>query len=372
MRSKLLFLTLKIFSETGGIEKVCRVAGKSMYELAIESGSSLNIFSMHDAAESESDKYFPSAIYSAFNGRKFQFVFNSIKAGIKSGVVIFSHVNLLSVGFLIKLFSPKTKVLMFAHGIEIWKELPSWKIKMLHRLDYILSVSHFTKNKIKKLYNLPEEKCFILNNCLDPFLPKINSTQKKSGLQDKYGLKNEDFVIMTLTRLSYKEKNKNYDKVIFAIKELLAEHPHLKYLFVGKYDEQEKARLDAVIKEMNLEGIVVFTGFVPDDELADHYNLADLFIIPSEKEGFGIVFIEAMYYGKSVIAGNRDGSVDALANGELGILVDPQKQEEITGAIKRVIENKTAFIPDRELLLSKFSYSVYKNNLKNILEESKN
>ena len=74
---------------------------------------------------------------------------------------------------------------------------------------------------------------------------------------------------------------------------------------------------------MNLSESVIFTGYVKDEEVAAHFSIADIYIMPSTKEGFGIIFIEAMFYGKPVIAGNKDGSADALQNGTLGILVNP-------------------------------------------------
>ena len=117
-----------------------------------------------------------------------------------------------------------------------------------------------------------------------------------------------------------------------------------------------------------MTGSVFFTGFVPDEELADHYNMCDVYIMPSEKEGFGISFIEALYYNKPVIAGNRDGTADALLDGRLGLLVDPRSQQEITAAIKKVIGNVSAFRPDRELLMEHFSYGVYKKNWKRVLD----
>ena len=92
-----------------------------------------------------------------------------------------------------------------------------------------------------------------------------------------------------------------------------------------------------MIKKRGLQQQVIFTGFVPDEELADHFNLADIYIMPSEKEGFGIVFIEAMFYHKPVIAGNKDGSVDALLNGSLGLLVNPESLDEVTCALIRMI-----------------------------------
>ena len=85
--------------------------------------------------------------------------------------------------------------------------------------------------------------------------------------------------------------------------------------------------------------------------------------MPSRKEGFGIVFIEAMYYGLPVIAGNMDGSSDALLHGKLGQLVNPDSVEEIANAISNILKNKPSYIPDRKLLIQHFSYETYKNNL---------
>lgn len=62
---------------------------------------------------------------------------------------------------------------------------------------------------------------------------------------------------------------------------------------------------------------MLLTGHIADAELADHYRLATPFALPSEREGFGIVFLEALGCGRPVLAGNRDGSVDPLANGWL-------------------------------------------------------
>jgi glycosyltransferase involved in cell wall biosynthesis len=75
-----------------------------------------------------------------------------------------------------------------------------------------------------------------------------------------------------------------------------------------------------------------------------------------------------MYYGLPVIAGNKDGSVDALCNGELGLLVDPLDTVAIENAIEKILINKNAFIPNRELLMKHFSYEQYKLQLELILD----
>ena len=144
----------------------------------------------------------------------------------------------------------------------------------------------------------------------------------------------------------------------------------MKYLLAGSYDEEEKKYLDAIIERLGLEAYVVMTGYVADEELAAHFSMADIYVMPSMKEGFGIVFIEAMYYGLPVIAGNRDGSVDALCNGKLGLLVDPADINAIQKAIEKMLADKNAYKPNRELLMQRFSYDSYKVKMESILAKA--
>lgn len=365
-----LFLTLRIFSATGGIEKVCRLAGKALYELSGESYiQGIKVFSLYDEPADINTTYFPETIFSGFAKKRIRFLYAAIHKGIHSQIIILSHVNLLTVGYFIKLFSPKTKVILIAHGIEVWSSFPGWKKRMLQRCDQVIPVSDFTKKKMMEMYQLPEQKFTILNNCLDPFLPPPKQTKKDNSLLARYGMNASDMVLLTLTRLASKEKYKGYDQVIQAVYELRNTHPAIKYLLVGKYDATEKARLDAIIKRLGLQNQVVFSGFIADEELAAHYALADVYIMPSQKEGFGIVFIEAMFYGKPVIAGNKDGSADALKNGNLGLLVDPDNQQQITHALVEVLSNTEKYIPNHQEVMQNFSFEVYKEKLKGILGE---
>jgi glycosyltransferase involved in cell wall biosynthesis len=157
--------------------------------------------------------------------------------------------------------------------------------------------------------------------------------------------------------------------VLHSIKDLSIRYPSIKYLIVGRYDSAEKKRLDTIIEKEQIEDQVIFTGYIQDNEIAEHYNLADIYIMPSKKEGFGIVFIEAMYYGLPVIAGNKDGSADALLNGKLGLLVNPDNEEAIRNSIQTVINNKANYIPDKALLMEHFSFDAYKQKLTKILKE---
>ncbi len=368
MANKILFLTLKIFSATGGIEKVCRVVGKAIYEMSIAGNATGQVFCMHDSqADANNNKYFPSDIFHGFDGRRFSFIFTSLLKGRKSHTVILSHINLLLVGWLIKKIAPSTKIILFAHGIEVWELLSPRKKKMLACCDKIFAVSSYTSEKLQEMHQVPASKCKVLNNCLDPFLQDARRVKFSSTMRKKYGYNEQDVVLFTLTRLSSTEKYKGYDKVLYALATLKEVHPELRYLLAGSYDAKEKAYLDDLINELGLTDIVTIAGFIKEEELIDHFSNSNVYVMPSMKEGFGIVFIEAMFYGLPVIAGNSDGSVDALCHGKLGTLVDPLDVNAIAAAINRIMINKTAYIPDHKLLMNEFGYDTYKARIEKLI-----
>jgi glycosyltransferase involved in cell wall biosynthesis len=239
---------------------------------------------------------------------------------------------------------------------------------MLQSCDLVICVSKFTKNKVIEMQGVKMEKCAILNNCLDPFLPIPKLKIKLSELRKRYGITEEHKILFTLTRISARERYKGYDKVLEALASLKTTIPNIRYLVAGRYDAKEKSLLDEKVIELGLQDIVIIPGFIPENEIAAHFTLADIYIMPSKKEGFGIVFIEAMFYGLPIIAGNKDGSTDALLNGKLGLLVDPDNVNEIASAVRKISSDNVSFIPDRFILAENFSYEAYKNKLEQILQ----
>jgi phosphatidylinositol alpha-1,6-mannosyltransferase len=79
--------------------------------------------------------------------------------------------------------------------------------------------------------------------------------------------------------------------------------------------------------------VVRFLGFVPEEDLLDLYRLADLYVMPSTEEGFGIVYLEAAGCGLRVVGGVGGGSADAVPNDKVGVLVDPSDTVSLTAAI---------------------------------------
>jgi len=365
---RILFLTLRIFSATGGIEKVCRILGKALFENTFSGNCSLEICSSHDSFnQAKENFYFTADCFNGFENKRFKFLNAAFCKGIKSDVVILSHINLLPIGWLIKLFSPKTKLLMLAHGIEVWSLPLGIKKKMLNACDEILCVSQFTKDEMIKLHGDSAKKYSVLNNCLDPFLPILANQNDSKDLRSKYGFAPIDKILFTLTRMDATERYKGYDRVLQAMALLKNEFPNLKYIIGGSYDKIEKNKIDELIIELGLKDNVMITGFIPDEILKEYFLMSDVYVMPSYNEGFGIVFIEAMYFGLPVIAGNKDGSVDALLNGKLGTLIDSMDINALRNAIETIIKSSSKAKVDKDVLMANFGYEVYKEKINGIL-----
>jgi phosphatidyl-myo-inositol dimannoside synthase len=155
---------------------------------------------------------------------------------------------------------------------------------------------------------------------------------KSDALLDRYALRGK-LIMLTVGRLDPHERRKGHDKIIKALPEIMQTFANVVYLVVGEGDD--RARLQTLAHSLGIDDAVLFAGRVEPDELPLFYRLADLFVMPSTQEGFGIVFLEAAASGLHAIGGNADGSVDALADGALGTLVDPDDAAALVNAIKQ-------------------------------------
>ncbi|MFT5370313.1 MAG: glycosyltransferase involved in cell wall biosynthesis, partial [Candidatus Latescibacterota bacterium] len=138
------------------------------------------------------------------------------------------------------------------------------------------------------------------------------------------------------------DQRKGHDKVLQAMPQLPED---VVYLIGGRGREED--RLRQITADLKLENRVHFLGFVADEDLPTLYNLCDVFVMPNrvtegtalagDIEGFGITFIEAGSCEKPVIAGRSGGAVEAVLDGQTGLIVDPTSENEIAQAILRLL-----------------------------------
>lgn len=328
---------------------------------------------MYDNNTHTDQRYIAKSSFKGFGGKRVSFALALIKKAFSTDKLILSHINLLLFGKIVKRLKPSAKIILWAHGIEVWRAIPNWKKKFLQEKSEIWAVSNYTKHQLIERHQIPSANIKVLNNTIDPFYKVSEDFSKPSNLLERYQIKPNDFVLFTLTRLSATEHAKNYDLVINAVKALKDRLPQLIYVIGGKADEQEQIRLTQLIEKHKLTESVKIIGFIEEREIEAHYHLADCFVLPSKKEGFGIVLIEAAACGCQVIGGNVDGSTDALLNGELGQIVAPDSEVEIIEAIQKAIHN-TQHQPklQQELTLQDFGFERYIDKVSCLIAKSVN
>ena len=366
----LLFLNLTAFSNQGGIEKFNRCFLKALHQLSQSGLLSCNSFSLYDNCCEE--YYYPSNYYTACNGNKIKFIYKALLKIRKHDTIILGHLHLSIFVWLIKLlYSPK-RIIIIIHGIEAEQNSNYFKRFALLHAHNILAVSNYTKSLLLKNYKIKPLKIIIFPNTIDPKFLMPRSGSSKDDLRLRYNIGADKFVLFTLARLSFAEQYKGYDKVLACLPNLIPQYPQLIYVLAGKADDKEFVRITELISQYKIKDHVKLIGFIHDDELYAHYNMANLFIMPSYKEGFGIVFLEALIVGLPVIGGNIDGTVDALDNGRFGTLINPNSNIEIQKAIVAAIEKHSYNYIGKEnhiaSVINKFGFDEFKKRLNLILK----
>jgi glycosyltransferase involved in cell wall biosynthesis len=372
MSKNVILFTLQTFSTTGGIQKMTRTLGHSLHRAAEKNGWNFELRSAYDKQDDLMEQYLPAVNFKGFGIHRVNFVLKTLSSPVAPDVAILSHINLAIIGLIIKLINPRCRLWLVAHGIEVWRPLSFFKRLMLKHCDNVICVSSYTKQQMISRHSLSTDKCVVLNNAIDPFMRLPDTFTKPQNLLRRYGLNDNDFIVFSLTRLASTEQYKGYDQVIRVLGSLKSKFPQIKYVLSGKYDEQEHIRIKKLIEAHEVSEHVILTGFIDEAELTDHFLLADLFVLPSKKEGFGIVFIEALACGLPVICGNADGSIDAIRNGELGEAIDPDNLTELHTAITGHLQKHMAADTRKSLqekCISHFNEHDYMTKLEQLINE---
>lgn len=267
-------------------------------------------------------------------------VINLVVKDHKFDLIVCAHLNLLPVACLCNLLI-RAPLLQILYGIDAWTRTDRWTVNLLaSRADRYISISQITKNKFASWSKVDKDKIDLLSNAID--IEKYGPGPKPKYLIDRYGLQGKT-VIMTLGRMAAEEKAKGFDQILEIMPDLVKRFPSLVYLMVG--DGSDRPRLGEKAKDLGLKDKVVFTGLVPETEKADHYRLADAYVMPSRLEGFGFVFLEALACGIPVVASKIDGGREALLDGKLGGLADPADPQDILQKILEALKPPKGYVP---------------------------
>ena len=348
-----LALTADSYSGKGGIAEFNRI----FFRALMKTGYIHNIFIQSRNQES-SDIQNDLIVDLNKSGSKAGYVFSTIINTLKykPDVIFCGHINLVLPAWIIaKIFG--IPVWLNMHGIEAWKKPGQIKSKIIKSAKLVTCVSRFTRNKFLSWANMPPSRVMVLPNSIDEnFKPGDRELSRK-----KLGL-NADKILLTVGRLSTTEQYKGQDKVINALPEILESYPDLIYIIAGEGDD--KNRLEIMAREKGVIKHVLFSGSISSSSLPDYYSAADLFVMPSTGEGFGIVYLEAMASGTRAMGLNEGGSIDPLQDGLLGMVTTEDKlAQDIISALGN---NNTSDIAEQ--VIKTFGYKNFCQHVKCLFE----
>jgi glycosyltransferase involved in cell wall biosynthesis len=358
-----------IFQFTGGIQVYSTFLLEALEELYPQ--IEYEVFLKHDN-NLPADYDFSENINFHFAGdwpkqvRTYIFSAQLIKYAIynRPNLIISTHINFSPIAYYLNRLL-KIPYWIVVHGIDAWNISNPSLLGALSGAQRIFSVSEYTRERILQQHNISPEKISVLPNTVNT--QKFHIGPKPQYLLQKYRLKPEQPVILTVSRLVGADRYKGYDQILQALPQISSVIADVHYILVGKGDD--RLRLEGLIAQLKLENQVTLAGFIPDDELCSYYNLCDVFAMPSQAEGFGIVYLEALACGKPTLAGNQDGAVDALCQGELGVLVDPNNIQEIAETLIQILQgnhpHKLLYQGEllRAKLIAKYGFESFKQTL---------
>lgn len=279
----------------------------------------------------------------------------------KGTVVLCGHLLMAPIARLVSKFYGMPLWLQ-VHGVDAW-DRPSWLVRRsCETATLVTAVSRYTRREM--LRNWWGGDRFAIRVLPNTVGTKFVTGQKNAALIERHQLQGKK-IILTVSRISRADYYKGHSQVIAAMKYLAADLPDAVYLIVGDGDNLSQLKHDA--KSEGVSDRVIFAGRASESELLSYFQTADVFIMPSTKEGFGIVFLEAAACGIPVIAGNRDGSVDALAEGAIGTLVDPHDPAAIAAALRQCLEHGAD--PATLLAVRRFSQDNFRKHVRGLVEE---
>ena len=320
----------------GGIQRAGRHVAAVLTSYAGSRGWPVNLLSLNDAADSRGNGTgnLPYQ-FTGYSKSKARFLYRLARlAAQRPRLALALHPNLALPAAAMKAVATEMRIVVCAHGQEVYAPLPPVRRWGLLQADLVLAPSRDTAAKLISLQGLHPNRVERLPWGLDPEFDPAPGNTACQNLPAAFPRGN---VILTVGRLETSDKYKGVDTLIQTIPALRKAIPDVRLAIVG--DGGDRTRLEAIARSLDVTGHVQFLGFLRPTALADCLAACTIFALPSSKEGFGLVFLEAMAQGKPVVGGAHGGTLDIIEDGVTGRLVRHGDREALTTILRELLVN---------------------------------
>jgi glycosyltransferase involved in cell wall biosynthesis len=271
--------------------------------------------------------------------------------------LVCGHVAQLPTAWVASLLRPRLRYVLVAQGIAEFRPLTFWQRRAVKSAWRIFCSSEFTRGELLKHLRLDPKRVVVMPNALDLELTP-------DGV-DSDSITASQPVILSVARLSSIDRHKGVDHLIAAMPAILQSAPGTKLRIVGHGDDIH--RLQNLVREHRVDSAVEFSGHVDDRQLRHELARCSLFALPREKEGFGLVYLEAMAHGKPCIAASSANAPRAITK-ESGLLVPYGDVAALSSACIAALQTSWDATVIRACA-SRFSYPVFREHLRRLMND---
>lgn len=323
----------------GGVQRAGRCFCRAL--ASAPALKTLSVFSLTDAPDAAPHLermlrlYAPPKVtlrIKCFGGSRFQLSAAVWREQFKIDQVLYLHLYQAVLG-LAPFHPPYT---LIGHGAELFEPLVGLRRLALRRADRFITVSAHTAQTAKSLDpRIPEAQ--IVPLCLEP--PMYQHEDSDPGFVRETVLsERHPAALMVGTMSRWQQFTKGHREVIAAWEQVSTQIPNAELWIVGGGDAESDLRVQAAALPPPVRDRIRFWGRLNDSELEQLWRRACLFVLPSTREGFGLVYLEAMRAGLPCIASNADAAREVVIHEQTGLITPPQPNL-IAQAILRLLKD---------------------------------
>ncbi|MGH9740609.1 MAG: glycosyltransferase family 4 protein [Candidatus Acidiferrales bacterium] len=358
----------------GGVQEAGRVTAAAISQIVRERGGEVEFLSLNDSAGRTSFEFDGRRIsIRGFGRAKVHFASSAMRLARRarkdmSVVVVAAHPHLAIPADLMRRVSPRLRVLVMTHGIDVWTALSPVRMRALRRAWLVLAPSHFTEAKVTTVQGVAPESVRVLPWPLNPEFARFASESSTLLVPRDFPIGR---ILLTVGRWAASERYKGADDLIRAVAQLVPSCSDLQLVAVGSGDDVP--RLLRLAKSLEVAGRVHFFSGLSRAEIAACYSRADAFALPSTGEGFGLVFLEAMAFAKPVVGVAAGGAVDLIQDGVNGVLIPPHNLQKLAEAIAALLRDDSLRArmgqAGVDLVRRKYCFGAFTKQLERIFQE---
>lgn len=331
----MILAATQIYGSHGGIPSYMRRLSEIFSAVSSErrfrfSAVSLNDLNWDGARHKQPVRYDAFLGCGGERGRFVQRLF-TLAAREPGQTLVLGHVALAPLAYALRRMGLIRSYIVVLHGTEAWQRM-RWRERIAcGRAESIVATTRFTENRFVEMNGVGRERISIIplavDHCCSP-----------AAARSAAGGPDQPLRVLFVGRLTSIERYKGLDELLEAAALLASEGLPIDLQVIGSGDDLP--RLVEKARDLRVEPYAAFHGSLDESLLEQAYRACDVFALPSRGEGFGIVFLEAMSYGKPCLGARCGGIPEVIDHGRDGYLVGYGDAREIAARLRELSQDR--------------------------------